>query len=240
MTSHEIMDAPFASRAAQARPATVPLNAFVHFQTKPAPSGRGRLLSMVIAGGVQVLFIAAMIYGTMHEFAPKPENITVVNVVEEVQQLEEQPRPPPPKFETPVIHFQPPLVTITEPPPPNAPTAVVTEAPPPPPPAIVRGNGTDAVRDFQMALLRHLNHHKRYPPSARAKREQGVVYVRFAMDRRGRVLRAEIERHSKYRPLDEEGLALLRRAEPLPVPPIELAGDPLEMVVPVEFSLRRR
>jgi periplasmic protein TonB len=31
---------------------------------------------------------------------------------------------------------------------------------------------------------------------------------------------------------------MIRRASPLPAPPPELAGDPVELVVPVRFSLR--
>lgn len=206
-----------------------------------APPVRRRIIGGLAAVSFQVIFISALVYGTMHKIVPELESLAVVNILEETTLEEAEPPPPPPKFRTPEIQIQTPLVTITPPePPPNAPTAVVKTAPPPAPPPVTRyaGTGEDPVISFQKALLRHLNRHKRYPPAARAKREQGVVYVRFAMDRRGRVLRANIERHSKYAPLDEEGLALLRRAQPLPMPPLELAGDPLELVVPVEFSLR--
>jgi len=91
---------------------------------------------------------------------------------------------------------------------------------------------------FQVKLLRHLNRHKRYPSSARAKREQGVVHVRFTMDRRGKVLAASVEKACQFETLNQEGVALLARAQPLPMPPPEMEGESIEMIVPVEFSLK--
>lgn len=241
LTPRELLGKELATPANTPEP-SVSMRDFVRAAPVETRSKGQRAMGGLVAIGVQVTFIAALIAGTMHEMAPKLDNITVVNVVQEVQVHNEPPPPPPPRLDVPVVEMQVPLVTITEPQPaPRAITAVVTKAPPaplPPPPRVDHGYGDDPVMGFQKALLRHLNRHKRYPAGARAKREQGVVYVRFAMDRHGRVLRAGIERRSKYIPLDEEGLALLQRAQPLPEPPTEIEGDPLEMVVPVEFSLR--
>lgn len=249
MPIRDVMDATLASPMACAKrepiSRDVPLSSFMRDSRAGAQSPRQRVLGGAAAIAVQVIFFSAMIYGTMQEIVPRLDNLTVVNVIEETQVAEEELPPAPPKLETPVIEFDTPLVTIADAPPsPTAITAVVRRVQPPAPPApapapVARSNSReDPVMLFQRELLRHLNRHKRYPASARAKREQGVVYVRFAMDRRGRVLRAGIERHSKFMPLNEEGLALLQRAQPLPLPPTELPGDPLEMVVPVEFSLR--
>jgi periplasmic protein TonB len=38
--------------------------------------------------------------------------------------------------------------------------------------------------------------------------------------------------------LDDEALALLRRAEPFPPPPPELAGARVDLTVPIRFNLR--
>jgi protein TonB len=131
--------------------------------------------------------------------------------------------------QAPQIYEPPPIVAM-----PPAPNAIATS----PTPVSTGGDPEAAVRDFQVKLLKHLHRHKRYPASARAKREQGVVYVRFAMDRRGNVLSAVLEKRGRWADLDAEGLALLTRAQPLPVPPREVTGDPIEMIVPVEFSLK--
>jgi periplasmic protein TonB len=38
--------------------------------------------------------------------------------------------------------------------------------------------------------------------------------------------------------LDDEALALLRRAEPFPPPPPELPGARVDLTVPIRFNLR--
>lgn len=92
---------------------------------------------------------------------------------------------------------------------------------------------------FRDLLLGHLQRHRRYPRMAQARGRQGVPYIRFTMDRQGRVLSSSLERGSGHESLDAEALALLVRAQPLPSPPPELGGDSLEIVVPIEFRLRR-
>ena len=67
-----------------------------------------------------------------------------------------------------------------------------------------------------------LDQFKRYLNGAQLRHQQGVAYLRFAMDRQGKVLSASIEKRSGFDLLDEETLALIRRAEPLPPPPSEL------------------
>lgn len=114
-----------------------------------------------------------------------------------------------------------------------------TTAPPsrPAPPA---ASAATTARTWEGLLLAHLEQRKRYPAEARARRLQGVAYVRFSMDRQGRVLSAELERSSGHPALDREVVALLRRAQPLPKPPPEIAGDPVSLSVPIEFFMRGR
>lgn len=95
-----------------------------------------------------------------------------------------------------------------------------------------------AIPTWQGEVLAHLERHKRYPRSARLRRSEGVTVVRFVMDRGGRVVSVRLERPSGSGLLDEESLALLERAQPLPPPPDEITGDRIELVVPVQFQLR--
>jgi protein TonB len=88
-------------------------------------------------------------------------------------------------------------------------------------------------------LLRHLEKHKRYPGDAQRHRQEGVTYVRFTMSRDGRVLAVRIERASGVASLDQEGLDLLQRAQPLPSLPSDQPGESLELVVPIQFFLKR-
>lgn len=91
---------------------------------------------------------------------------------------------------------------------------------------------------FEQVLLGHLQRHKRYPRMARLRREEGVPYVRFIMNRAGSVLSVQLERGSGHALLDGEALALLVRAEPLPAIPGDILDERLELVVPIEFFLR--
>jgi protein TonB len=83
--------------------------------------------------------------------------------------------------------------------------------------------------------MAHLERGKRYPPTARSRREEGVVYVRFSIDDQGRVLAVRLARSSGSPALDDEVLALVQRASPMPAPP---PGAPRDITAPVQFSIR--
>ena len=90
-------------------------------------------------------------------------------------------------------------------------------------------------------VLGALNKAKRYPRDAQRGRQQGVPYIRFVMDREGRVLSVRLERSSGFAALDNEAVNLPRRAAPLPKPPEDVrpGESTIELVVPVEFFIRR-
>lgn len=96
-----------------------------------------------------------------------------------------------------------------------------------------------ALPTWKAHLLRHLERHKRYPAAAQRARTEGVTYILFTMTRDGRVLKARVERSAGNATLDREGLDLLARAEPLPSLPHDQPGETLQLVVPVQFFMRR-
>jgi protein TonB len=98
---------------------------------------------------------------------------------------------------------------------------------------------SNALPTWKGILLKHLERHKRYPHEARRSRHEGITYVRFTMSRDGRVLAARIERSAGVASLDQEGLDLLQRAQPLPPLPTDQPGESLELIVPVQFFMRR-
>jgi protein TonB len=51
------------------------------------------------------------------------------------------------------------------------------------------------------------------------------------------VLSAHIRRSSGHESLDRETLALLKRAEPLPVPPESIEGNVITLTVPISYGL---
>lgn len=96
-----------------------------------------------------------------------------------------------------------------------------------------------ALPNWRSLLLRHLERHKRYPVEAQRQRQEGMVYVRFTLSRDGRVLASRMERPSGTASLDQEGLDLLQRAQPMPPFPPDQPGETMELIVPIQFSLRR-
>ncbi len=88
------------------------------------------------------------------------------------------------------------------------------------------------------ALMNHLGRHRRYPSAARQAGQQGNVLVQFTLDRRGQVLTSRVVKSSSSRLLDQEALAMLTRAAPLPEPPSDLGGEAVELVIPIQFTIR--
>lgn len=101
----------------------------------------------------------------------------------------------------------------------------------------VVGSG-QARADWDAQLLGRLERFKRYPRVAERRRQQGVAQVRFTLDRQGRVLAVVLADSSGHPALDAEAIATVERASPLPAPPAEIVGDPLEVTTPVQFHLR--
>lgn len=91
--------------------------------------------------------------------------------------------------------------------------------------------------DYVGCILARLERAKRYPAAAKAARLEGTVLLRFAIDRRGRLLDWRIEAPSGVPALDEEVAALVRRAAPFPPFPDDMDRERMELTVPIDFSL---
>lgn len=123
---------------------------------------------------------------------------------------------------------------IADPAPKEPETAALRTAPAPLAPQM----SSTAPDTWEGRLLAQLGKHRRYPRMAQLRRQQGVPWIRFVMNREGRVLSVRLERSSGVADLDREAVALPKRAQPLPKPPDDKPGDTLELVVPVEFFLK--
>lgn len=88
---------------------------------------------------------------------------------------------------------------------------------------------------WQARVASHLERRKRYPSAARRQRQQGTAQVRFTIDASGNVQSVSLVRSSGVALLDEEVVALVRRASPVPAPP---PGVNRTIVVPIRFSMR--
>jgi len=95
-----------------------------------------------------------------------------------------------------------------------------------------------AQANWQAQVLAHLEGFKRYPRAAQRRRSEGVSLVEYAVDRAGSVQWARLARSSGNTALDGEAVAAVQRASPLPAPPDEVHGDPVNITTPVEFFIR--
>lgn len=159
---------------------------------------------------------------------------------QQVQAETPQPRIEREVVETPPLPNAAVAIPVRPPEPPREQATVATPettAPPsrPAPPAPRLSSGQAS---WQSLVLGHLDRNKRYPRDAQFARQQGVPYIRFTMNRDGRVLSSSLDRSSGFRSLDIEAVALPRRAQPLPKPPDDVPGQTIELVVPVQFFIK--
>jgi protein TonB len=101
------------------------------------------------------------------------------------------------------------------------------------------GAAFQAEASWQSQLLGRLEKYRRYPRAAQRRHHEGIVLVRFTVDRQGQVLDVQLARSSGHESLDNETLATVRRATPLPPPPDEIPGEQVTVSTPVVFSFDR-
>lgn len=216
-------------------------------------SGNGRVRSVGLSLTIAVHVIAAGLMlvkwhsdyvkrqpQTLHTFdiapsAPPAEEVSEEpppDIVPPEEQPVEQPQPEAPKIQILTPATMPALpVPRSTPPVERTPPQEVKPVSAPPSP----GN---AKPTWEGQVLAALNKVRRYPREALFRKQQGVPYIRFVMDRDGKVLSVRLERSSGVSSLDAEAVGLPNRAQPLPKPPESMAGDTIELIVPVEFFLR--
>lgn len=171
------------------------------------------------------------------------QDIAVGPAMQEAEEARKQPpkeekptekleQPPPPSAKAEVTLPQVQEKEIDPPKPEAQPPAPETRAPP----------KTDHVGQFSEAAARnynalvfgHMQRFKRYPPSARGA--HGTVVVRFELDRKGVVIASAVTKSSGSAGLDQEALALFKRASPFPPFPPAKLGDRDSYIAPVNFA----
>lgn len=184
---------------------------------------------------------------------PKPEVVLPPPPQEKPKEVVEKPKEKLPEKPTEKPKDRPkPTAKVEKQPEPQAPEepaaqstqeASVAAAPVPPAPMAAAPSAADiartanAITNWQGMLLAHLEKHRKYPKRAKQRNEEGTSFLFIRMDRSGKVLSYALKRSSGYEALDEETLALIERAKPLPPLPTEMTEQLLEIMVPVEFTL---
>jgi protein TonB len=87
-----------------------------------------------------------------------------------------------------------------------------------------------SVASWRSQIYAHLLHHK--PSSSEGA---GVVTISFSLARSGALLEAHLTASSGSSALDQRALEMVRRANPFPAAPSEVAGGAFPFTVPVRF-----
>jgi protein TonB len=153
----------------------------------------------------------------------QPEQIQTEPTPEPVEKVEEKPEPLPEQQSEAMLPPKP----EPQPEPPHEEVPAVAPRP-------VQARAV--VLTWRNQIVTILERNKRYPSEARSRGEQGVTRLAFSIDGEGHLLSSRIVASSGSAALDAETLALVRRAQPFPPPPPELAGS--ELTVQVSFNIR--
>lgn len=92
--------------------------------------------------------------------------------------------------------------------------------------------------DYLSRVFRHIEPYRVYPASARENRQTGRVVTRVTINRDGQLVDARVERSSGWPVIDAAELAAIRRAMPLPPVPNGMPGDPIVLILPMNYGMR--
>lgn len=146
-----------------------------------------------------------------------------------VEPVIERPAPPPP-----VAAVRPPPVAAPAPPPVVAPPVPAAPAQP----ARSAENEDRLKLVYGQSISQEIRRYQKYPPVAARRGWEGTAEVLLKISADGRVAGITLGKSSGRPVLDEEALAMVRRATPLPQAPEDLRGRELTVTVPIVFRLR--
>jgi protein TonB len=93
---------------------------------------------------------------------------------------------------------------------------------------------SDYDTNYRGLVAAHLARYKQYPADARSSGKTGTAAVTFSVGGGGGVTSVNLARGSGVASIDQEVVAMVRRASPFPAPP---GGRPQSFTVPVSFRL---
>jgi protein TonB len=101
----------------------------------------------------------------------------------------------------------------------------------------VKNAGEAALNDFSNILARHIAKFKMYPKIAQMRGWQGDIVLEVKLNGDGALISSKIIKGSGFDVLDNEGLEMVKRASPFPLPPEILKGKSFTILVPIRFKL---
>jgi periplasmic protein TonB len=92
---------------------------------------------------------------------------------------------------------------------------------------------------YEQDVAHWVERQRNYPLAARQRRLEGTAIVRIQVDGDGALLDARLVRDTGHAMLDRAALDMIHRAAPYPRVPRSLSSAPVEVLVPIQFTLSR-
>ena len=93
------------------------------------------------------------------------------------------------------------------------------------------------VNNYSNLLRAHIAKHKKYPRIAQRRKMQGEVVIAIQIRGDGSLISKDIQKSSGYKVLDKEGMKMMEKSKPFPVPPDTLKNSVTNVIVPIAFNL---
>jgi protein TonB len=134
----------------------------------------------------------------------------------------------------PALRAQPPLQrpSAQQRPPADLPSAMPSPLPGPEPGDVLIGRGRQR-NDYLSQVFRHLEPHRLNAGSG--SQHHGRVVTRVTLGRDGRLIDVRIDTSSGSTALDAVEVTAIRRASPFPPVPANMPGDPVILVLPINY-----
>jgi len=94
------------------------------------------------------------------------------------------------------------------------------------------------IESYSTTITKAISKQKRYPRIAQMRGWQGEIIAILEIDGQGNLITSKIDKTSGFKILDKEVIAMIKRASPLPAPPLELQSKVLTINVPISFKLQ--
>ena len=94
------------------------------------------------------------------------------------------------------------------------------------------------IESYSTTVTKAISKQKRYPRIAQMRGWQGEIIAILEIGGQGNLINSKIEKTSGFKILDKEVIAMIKRATPLPAPPMELKSKILKINVPISFKLQ--
>jgi len=93
------------------------------------------------------------------------------------------------------------------------------------------------VSNYSNLLRAHIAKHKKYPRIAQRRKMQGEVVIEIQIKGDGSLISKNIQKSSGHKVLDKEGMNMMEKSKPFPVPPEVMKDSVTTVLVPIAFNL---